>query len=204
MGAATVAAALGAVAAPVGDGEVPVAPGSVDLGVAGPPTSATRPPEPPPAAVDLPPRHELLGQVALDGLAIDLQREVPGWTVVFLPGRDGLRGLTLPDQRRVEVYVRESDDVGGVARVLAHELGHVLDISRNDPADRQAWRDARGLGPGVPWWPEGTTYDFDTGSGDFAEAFATCAAGSSSVSAFGPVTVEQLELLGSLVGRRCG
>lgn len=122
-----------------------------------------------------------------------------GWVVAFEPARDGLRGLTLPDTRRVEIYVRATDTPDSLARVLAHELGHAVDVTRNDARDRQAWRAARGVAPSVPWWPNDAAADFDTLAGDFAEAFAVWQTGAVSESTVaGPPTADQLALLASL------
>ncbi len=62
----------------------------------------------------------------LERIALDWQHRLPGWDVVFLGPNSGLRGLTLTEQRRIEISVRPTDTPQSVARVLAHELGHVL------------------------------------------------------------------------------
>lgn len=127
------------------------------------------------------------------------EEQLRGWVVAFLPARDGLRGLTLPDSRRIEIYVRVADTPETLARVLAHEFGHAVDVTRNDVRDRQAWRAARGAAASVPWWPSDAAADFATLAGDFAEAFATWQTGAASEStAAGPLTDEQLALLASL------
>ncbi len=151
--------------------------------------------------VELPPAEELVGAAALALLPVDPAVRLPDWELAFLPGRDGVRALTFPRDRRIEVYVRAGDTPEALVRVLAHELGHAVDVADNDAADRARWRAARGAGPEVPWWPDGTTYDFDTLAGDFAEAYATWLVGSESVSRVGgPFTAEQLALVAELVG----
>ena len=170
---------------------------------AGPPVAVAAPPTVVPLAPlpDLPPAEDLVGAAALALLPVDPAVRLPDWELTFLPGRDGVRALTFPRDRRIEVYVRETDTPEALVRVLAHELGHAVDVADNDADDRARWRAARGAGPEVPWWPDGTTYDFDTLAGDFAEAYATWLVGSESVSRVGgPFTPEQLALVAELVG----
>jgi hypothetical protein len=114
------------------------------------------------------------------------RRTLPGWSIAFLPSRPGLRGLTRVDDRRIEIYVREGDSAASLARVVAHELGHAIDVELNSPADRDRWRTVRGAGPTVSWWPGNSVSDFDTLAGDFAEAFATMLTGSVSLSHVAP------------------
>src|SRR5205085_512469 len=109
-----------------------------------------------------------------------------GWSIAFLPGRVGLRGLTRVDDRRIEIDVRDSDTAASLARVIAHELGHAVDVELNSAGDRERWRIERGVGPGVAWWPGNGVSDFDTLAGDFAEAFATWQTGSVSESRVAP------------------
>lgn len=98
------------------------------------------------------------------------------------------------------MYVRPGDDPAFLARVLAHELGHVADIELNDDADRARWREVRGIPDTVYWWPQGNSYDFDTVAGDFAEGFATLLMGSDTKSRVaGQPTAEQLAVMAELV-----
>ena len=119
------------------------------------------------------PRSDLeVGEAALAAIRFDWRSSFPEWSVDFLPGRSGLRALTYPNERRVEIYVRDSDTLDSLRRVIAHELGHVVDVELNSGADRERWILERGLGPSVDWWPSPSSPDFGTGAGDFAEAFA--------------------------------
>jgi hypothetical protein len=118
----------------------------------------------------------------LERIPLDWQQHLPGWEVVFLGPNSGLRGLTLTEQRRIEIYVRPTDTAQSMARVLAHELGHAFDLELMSAPDRQAWRDLRGLSDSVPWWPGDGLSDFATGAGDFAECFATWQVASTSLS----------------------
>jgi hypothetical protein len=169
------------------------------IGLPDPPEPVT--PAPVPSGVDVDGAVEAVGASALASLPFDPAVEIPGWEIVFLPGRDDIRALARPDQRRIEVHVRPDDTADGLRRVIAHELGHALDVERLDDADRARWRSARGVGLEVPWWPRGTTYDFDTMAGDFAEAVAAWMVGSESVSQVGgPFTPEQLAVVEELIG----
>ncbi len=110
---------------------------------------------------------------ALGRIRYDWKARLPGWQVRFLPGRSGLRGSTFPRERVVEVYVRSSQSVSDIAHVVAHELGHAVDVSLLGDDDRAAWLAARGVDPSTPWFPDGSgVTDFATGAGDFAESFA--------------------------------
>lgn len=112
----------------------------------------------------------------------DWEARFPEWQIEFLEERDGLRALTFPRLRRVEVYVRDQDTASSLHRVIAHELGHVVDVELNSPAERADWVLERGLGDDVDWWPSASAPDFATGAGDFAEAFAVWEAGTQSQS----------------------
>jgi hypothetical protein len=114
------------------------------------------------------------------------RRTLPGWSIAFLPARAGLRGLTRVDDRRIEIYLRDGDSAASSARVVAHELGHAVDVELNSPSDRERWRAVRGVPPSVSWWPGNEVSDFDTLAGDFAEAFATMLTGSVSLSRVAP------------------
>jgi hypothetical protein len=115
---------------------------------------------------------------ALGLVDYDWQRRLPGWQIRFLPGRSGVRGLTYPDARVIEVFVRDSDSPESLAHVVAHELGHAVDVTHLDEGERAAWRSARGIDPGRPWFPGASgASDFSSGAGDFAESFAWRTAG---------------------------
>lgn len=140
-----------------------------------------------------------LGAQADEVLGYPWRTMFPDWTVVWAGSRNGVRALTFPDRKIVEMYVRDGDDPSYLARVLAHELGHVADIELNSDDDRAIWRDARGLPDSVPWWPTEGAYDFDTAAGDFAEGFATMLVGSKTMSNVGgSLTASQLDVMASL------
>jgi len=109
---------------------------------------------------------------ALELVRFDWAARFPEWQIEFLEERDGLRALTFPRLQRIEVYVRDEDTASSLHRVIAHELGHVVDVELNSPTERADWILERGLGDDVDWWPSASAPDFATGAGDFAEAFA--------------------------------
>lgn len=110
---------------------------------------------------------------ALGRIRFDWRTNLPGWQIRFLPGRAGLRGSTFPDQQVIEVYVRNGDRPDGLSHVIAHEMGHAIDVSRMGTPQHDAWKAARGISPDVVWFPgaSGAT-DYATGAGDWAESFA--------------------------------
>lgn len=120
-------------------------------------------------AVPVPWSRERVGREALAGLHYDVSRT--GFTVAFLPARSGLRGQTLVTARQIQIYVREGETAVGVRRILAHELGHAVDLSHNTDQDRARWLARRGAS-GQAWWPSAQRSDFASGAGDFAEVFA--------------------------------
>ncbi|MFZ4517025.1 MAG: hypothetical protein ACOYOP_01455 [Microthrixaceae bacterium] len=183
------------------DGAVPTLPQpGVPAAVATPDAGGTRAPAAaPPTTADAPGTSdravERLGSEelrdraarALGRIRYDWRSRLPGWQVRFLPGRDGLRGSTFPRDRVIEVYVRRNQSVTDVAHVIAHELGHAVDVSLLTDADRAAWLAARGVDPGTTWFPgESGVTDFSTGAGDFAESFAHWQVGDQWYSRLGP------------------
>jgi hypothetical protein len=109
-------------------------------------------------------------------------------------------GYTFTNEKRIEIYVRDSMSEGLLAHVVAHEIGHAVDVSLNTGDERRSWLEARGI-PDAQWWPgEGGVSDFKSGAGDFAESFAAWQVGVGSYrSKLGPApNSEQLELMARL------
>jgi hypothetical protein len=145
-------------------------------------------------------RADRLGAAAEALIAYPFRSVLDDWSIEFAPNRESVRGLTFPQSQRIEVYVRDGDTAATVARVLAHEVGHAIDVSFNDDADRASWRSARGIADTTPWWPNGTTFDFDTASGDWAESFAVMQTGATHQGTVaGPLSAEQLDVLAGLL-----
>jgi len=109
---------------------------------------------------------------AIDLIRFPWRSELQGWTITFLEPRGRASGYTWSNERKIEVFVRDGDDSARVARVLAHELGHAVDVTLNSSDERRAWLVEREAAPETEWWPGSGRPDFETGAGDFAEVFA--------------------------------
>ncbi|MEZ5225795.1 MAG: hypothetical protein R2710_03720 [Acidimicrobiales bacterium] len=169
-----------------------------------PPTTlppATLPPTTLPATTSAPapatPQER--GAQALGRISYDWNGRLPGWSITFAPGRSGVFGYTYVGEQRIEIFVRDSMSDALLAHVIAHELGHAVDVTLNNGDDRATWAAARGI-EGVQWWPGDGVTDFATGAGDFAEAFAVWQVGAANYrsTAAGVPTAEQLSLLAGL------
>jgi hypothetical protein len=95
-----------------------------------------------------------------------------GYEIVFMPARPGYRAMTLPFKRRIEVYARPQDDLEVLAYDIAHELGHVIDLTYNTAQTRKEWMKLRGIDPETTWFGCDWCSDYNTPAGDFAETFA--------------------------------
>ena len=183
----------------------PLAAIETDIDPAGPSLAADDSPTGPPSTVTEALAFDDLatvddkGQFALTTISYPWEELLPEWSIEFLPERDGLYGLTLVPERKIEIYIRDGQTVELLSHVIAHELGHAVDVEFNDGPDRRIWEDARGI-DSEPWWPGNGATDFSTGAGDFAESFAAWQVGDHSFrSRLGePPTAEQVELLASL------
>ncbi len=111
-------------------------------------------------------------RAAIRLIRFDLDTNFSGWTIQFKAPRTGYLGLTLVKQRTVEIYLRAGRSVEGTAHDLAHELGHVADVTFNENETRSAYLVNRGLAESTPWWTCNSCGDLQVGAGDFAETFA--------------------------------
>ena len=211
------AAGITATGGPDVSPQVPVVPTSVVPTSIVPTTIVPAPPSTEPAArssvvalspvaaratenVFSPQMREIASQ-ALGLIAYDWQNSLPGWELRFLDARAGYRGLTYPEERVIEVYLRSDDTPQSLAHVVAHELGHAVDVTWFDDTDRATWLSARGVDPRTPWFVADGASDFSSGTGDFAESFAWWQVGPPAwFSDLGPPpSVEQLGRLVALV-----
>ena len=90
----------------------------------------------------------------------------------FAPGRPGYLGLTDPGTRTVTVWVRPELTEGDLVSILAHEIGHVVDLVSTTAAERGRYLDVRGLTTIRSWDPCDRCSDYQTPAGDWAESFA--------------------------------
>lgn len=111
------------------------------------------------------------GERALSTFSYDWRNGIPGWEISFHEARSGVLGYTFVDEQRIEVYVRPEMSDALLAHVIAHEIGHAVDVTHNSGENRAQWQRLRGI-EDKPWWPGSGATDFSTGAGDFAESFA--------------------------------
>ncbi len=117
------------------------------------------------------PELKELAVEATSRITYEWQENLPDWTIQFVPGEGKVAGYTWSSDRHIEVFVRPGDTAESLARVLAHELGHAVDVTLNTGDERRAWLAQRNATSDV-WWPTAGQADFSSGAGDFAEAFA--------------------------------
>lgn len=110
----------------------------------------------------------------LERLGVEPELAAPGWSFVATGPLPGAVAVTLPRSRRVLVDVTTALDLDPV---VAHELGHVVDVDHLDAELRHAWLADRRAPAEVSWWPTGSLDDLSVGAGDFAEAVAVALTG---------------------------
>jgi hypothetical protein len=141
----------------------------------------------------------LRGEAALAEIDYPWQQLLPGWEIELLGDNGVVYGYTFTREQRIEIYVRDGQSRRLLVHVIAHELGHAVDVTLNDADDRRRWQVERGIA-GHPWWPGDGATDFATGAGDFAESFAAWQAGAEAFSSelAEPPSGQQMELLAEL------
>lgn len=142
----------------------------------------------------------ILGAQAEALLPFDWQALLPEWTITYHDANSEFRGLTFPYAKSIELYVRDDDSVASLSGILAHEIGHAIDVTHLDDGQRSRWREIRSIEQSQ-WWPDAYASDFETGAGDFAEAFAYWAVQDPSASriAHQPTSSQLIELEALLV-----
>jgi hypothetical protein len=108
-----------------------------------------------------------------------------GFKINFLGASPGYYGKTLRSAREIDIYVRPGESFELLRHVVAHELGHAIDIAYNNPARHRRWQELRGIDTSTPWvvWNQ---MDFATPAGDFAETFAAWQVGDANRSRMAP------------------
>ena len=115
-----------------------------------------------------------LGDQAEALLPFDWEELVPGWQINYRGHNSGFRGLTYPYDQTIEIFVRQTDTPESLASIVAHEIGHAVDVTYLGSDERDRWLEVRGI-EDAPWWSDAYASDFQSGAGDFAEAFAVWA-----------------------------
>ncbi len=100
-----------------------------------------------------------------------------GYRIQFLPDKHGYLGLTVPEQRLIQIYVRSSESDLVLSHSIAHEIGHALDFSRSSLVTHRTYLTMRGLSTSRDWFGCSGCTDYRTPAGDWAEVFAYWLAG---------------------------
>ncbi len=127
----------------------------------------------------------------------DFRAALPTWRIEHVDAHPAWRGVTNTVERTVTLFDRPDTSIEEAASVLAHELGHAVDIDVLDDERRRAWLAMRDIETG--WWAGEAQADFDVGAGDFAEAVAAYLLDSPTRSPHGPYTDEQLAFVASVI-----
>lgn len=116
--------------------------------------------------------HERVRRLVLAQISFPWEERLPGWRIEFLPERKGYRGSTFPADRLIQIYLRSDLTTADYVHVVAHEIGHAIDVTLLDDEDHQLWNLARGREFDADWWVASGADDFSSGAGDWAECFA--------------------------------
>ena len=130
----------------------------------------------------------------------DFRSALPTWRIDHAQAHPTWRGVTNTVDRTVTLFDRPETSIDEAASVLAHELGHAVDLDVLDDDTRRAWLALRSIDTG--WWAGEAQADFDVGAGDFAEAVAAYLLGSPTRSPHGSYTDEQLAFVAELIPGR--
>lgn len=157
---------------------------------------------PPQATTVVAPESNSRFRTAVD--LVDYPWEQTGYTIRFAGPVPGRLGLTQRASKTITIYARAGQSSAELARIVAHEVGHAVDIEHLTPAERDRYRQVRGIPADVAWYPCDSCRDEATVAGDFAEVFAWWLFGpgvfASDVAP--PPTPAQLEALASLFAPR--
>ncbi|MBV8162382.1 MAG: hypothetical protein JO265_15795, partial [Acidimicrobiia bacterium] len=131
-------------------------------------TAVRRPARPAPAGGAVPPRDPRTpdGRIAAALGRIDYPWQQLGYRIVFLGPESGLFGRTSPRELgTIEIYVRPDENVDTLAHVIAHEIGHAVDLVYGTDQRRSLWMALRGISPRA-WFTCSMCQDFTTPAGD--------------------------------------
>lgn len=138
---------------------------------------------------------------------------VPGWEITYelretQQTERRMYGLTYVHDKKIEIYlysepaIDQNEDTAHYTSVLGHELGHAVDVDRLNSDQRIAFAQTRGYGDtSYVWWPDNAASDFETGAGDFAEAFSDCIHpdGTNRSLLAGPADAEDCQIIETLI-----
>ena len=136
-------------------------------------------------------------QAIEEAIGWDFRAALPTWRIEHGDTHPTWRGVTNTVTRTVTLFDRPDTSIDEAAAVLAHELGHALDIDVLDDEARRTWLEMRSIDTG--WWAGEAQADFDVGAGDFAEAVAAYLLGSPTRSPHGPYSDAQLAFVADLI-----
>jgi len=145
------------------------------VSTAPPPAPAPpRPPDRPSRSAELAPAPPATSQdkvtAALGRISYPWQQL--GYRINFLGPQGGVSGRTSPRSMGfIDIYVRPDESVDMLAHVIAHEIGHAVDLTYGNDQRRQVWEQLRGMSSRA-WFTCNMCEDFATPAGDFAETFA--------------------------------
>ena len=101
-----------------------------------------------------------------------------GYTITFLGQPRPQRAITDNTARTITVYLRPGQTAALTAKIVAYEIGHVVDFWCNTLSTRRAWLHHRHAPAHAHWWAPDTRPEWAYGSGDFADVFSSWATGS--------------------------
>ena len=106
------------------------------------------------------------------------------------------RAITDNTARTITLYIRDGQPVALTSKVIAYEIGHVIDFWCGTLQTRRTWLHDRHATARTHWWAPDTQPEWAYGSGDYADVFSLWATGSTLgyVSTVAPApTTTQLE-----------
>jgi len=131
---------------------------------AAPQSTASVPPPPDPSTPE--------GRISAAMARISYPWQQLGYRIIFLGPQAGISGRTSPRSMGfIDIYVRPDESVDTLAHVIAHEIGHAVDLTYGNDQRRALWERLRGI-TAQSWFTCSMCQDFSTPAGDFAETFA--------------------------------